>query len=112
MDMEFIRKFMGAWPAIGFLQTEALALLRAVLIPVLSPPVHQSYSLWQGCGGFSREQATGTAGFTPALPLLREQLVAIRAAIGLLQMTALALVPAGVLPALSRLAHESHALLQ
>ena len=80
--------------------------------PGLIAPRASILLLVAGLRRFLAGASYGTAGFTPALPLLREQLVAIRAAIGLLQMTALALVPAGVLPALSRLALESHALLQ
>lgn len=63
-------------------------------------------------GGLLRERTTGTAGFTLALPVLRSQLLAIRAAVGLLQMTALALVPALVVPGLSHFVHESYPFLQ
>lgn len=63
-------------------------------------------------GGLLRERTTGTVGFTLALPVLRSQFVAIRAAVGLLQMAALALVPALIVPALSHFVHESYPLLQ
>ena len=69
-------------------------------------------ALLLGFGGLLRERTAGTAGFTLALPVLRSQLVAIRAVVGLLQMATLALVPAAVMPALSRFVHESYPLFQ
>ncbi len=47
-----------------------------------------------GMGGLLRERAVGTAPFTLALPVSRFRLVAARAAVGWLELAALAFVPA------------------
>jgi len=69
------------------------------------------FVVFLGLGGFLREQAEGTSDFTIALPATRRRMAAVRAAIGLLEMIALALVPALVVPVLSPLVHEAYPLL-
>lgn len=61
-----------------------------------------------GLGGLAHERATGTAGFTLALPVTRGRLIITRALVGFLEIAALASVPAVLLPALSGLAGESY----
>jgi ABC-type transport system involved in multi-copper enzyme maturation permease subunit len=58
-------------------------------------------SLLLGLGGLQRERAGGTAVFTLGLPVTRRRLVGARAAVGLLQMASIAVIPAVILPALS-----------
>jgi ABC-2 type transport system permease protein len=60
-------------------------------------------SLLLGVGGLLRERDFGTAGFTLALPVSRLRLVWVRAALGLVEVVALSLLPALLLPALSLL---------
>ncbi|HYZ86389.1 MAG TPA: hypothetical protein VE621_18390 [Bryobacteraceae bacterium] len=62
-----------------------------------------------GCGGLRQEQAAGTAGLTLSLPVRRSRLVAVRAAIGILEVMVLALVPAVLIPILSAIAGEQYA---
>lgn len=54
-----------------------------------------------GFGGISRESVQGTAGFTLSLPVSRRRLVSVRAAVGLIEMAALGLMPAALIPTLS-----------
>lgn len=61
-----------------------------------------------GLGGILKEKAYGTFTFTLGLPVTRSQLVWTRAAMGFLQMGALALLPALLIPALSPLVHQSY----
>ncbi|HEU4414171.1 MAG TPA: hypothetical protein VFT65_05260 [Candidatus Angelobacter sp.] len=63
-----------------------------------------------GLGGLPREQAQGTAGFTLALPVSRLRLVSVRMAVGLAELTALALAPALIIPALSLAIHQYYPL--
>jgi ABC-2 type transport system permease protein len=58
-----------------------------------------------GLGGLLRERDLGTSAFTLALPVTRLRLVAVRAAIGLVELAALAILPAVVIVALSPIAH-------
>jgi hypothetical protein len=58
-------------------------------------------SLLLGLGGLQRERAGGTAVFTLGLPVTRRRLVGARAAVGLLQMVSIAVIPAVILPVLS-----------
>jgi hypothetical protein len=92
-----------------------------------SPPLNYSAYVWNaiykdyvrnlfvvlaivlGCGGLLQEQVTGTAGFTLALPVSRSRLVAVRAGVGILEVTALAFVPAAVIPILSGIVGEPYA---
>jgi len=59
------------------------------------------FALLLGLGGLSREGAQGTAGFSLSLPVSRRRMVTVRAAVGSLEMAALGLLPALLLPALS-----------
>ena len=54
-----------------------------------------------GLGGLQRERGAGTAAYTLALPATRRQLVAARAGVGILQVIALALIPAVLVSVLS-----------
>jgi ABC-type transport system involved in multi-copper enzyme maturation permease subunit len=54
-----------------------------------------------GLGGLQRERAAGTAPFTLALPVNRLSLLGTRVIVGLLELAALALVPAVLVPTLS-----------
>jgi ABC-2 type transport system permease protein len=58
-----------------------------------------------GLGGLLRERDLGTSTFTLALPVTRLRLLAVRAAVGLLELAALAILPAIVIVALSPIAH-------
>jgi ABC-2 type transport system permease protein len=60
-----------------------------------------------GLGGVLQERAQGTAGFTLSLPVSRWRLVAVRAAMGLGQVAALALLPALLIPLASPLVGEA-----
>ncbi len=61
-----------------------------------------------GLGGLLREKASGTAGFTLALPVSRFRLVEAHVAVGLLELAVLALLPALIVPAISPLVHQSY----
>jgi ABC-type transport system involved in multi-copper enzyme maturation permease subunit len=62
-----------------------------------------------GLGGLQRERPVGTAPFTLTLPVTRLRLIAARAAVGLLQVVCLSLIPALLIPNLSPiLAHQSY----
>jgi len=61
-----------------------------------------------GLGGLWRERAHGTIGFTLALPVHRWHHAVARAAVGVLQVIALALVPALLVPVCSRLVGASY----
>lgn len=61
-----------------------------------------------GLSGLQRERAHGTAGFTLALPVGRSRHVAVRAAVGVLQVAALSLLPLILVPGLSPVAGESY----
>jgi ABC-2 type transport system permease protein len=63
-------------------------------------------ALLLGVGGLLRERDFGTASFTLALPVSRLRLVSARAAVGLLQVAALSLLPALLIPTLSPLAGQ------
>jgi ABC-2 type transport system permease protein len=66
-----------------------------------------------GLGGLQRERAAGTAPFTLALPVNRLQLLGARAVVGVFELTALALVPAALVPSLSPvLVHQSYPVTQ
>jgi hypothetical protein len=66
----------------------------------LNPTVFVMLAMMLGLGGLQRERF-GTAAFTLSLPVKRNRLVAVRAAVGLLQVAVLSLVPALTIPALS-----------
>ena len=62
-----------------------------------------------GLGGLQRERAAGTSPFTLALPVGRGRLVGTRFFVGLLELSAVALIPVVVVPFLSPvLAHQSY----
>jgi len=61
-----------------------------------------------GLGGLARERTHGTLGFTLALPVPRSHHAIARAAIGVLELAALALVPVVVVPAASWLVGERY----
>ena len=62
-----------------------------------------------GLGGLQRERPVGTAPFTLTLPVTRLRLIAVRAALGLLQVVFLSLIPAMLIPTLSPIiAHQSY----
>ena len=69
-------------------------------------------ALLLGLGGLQRERAGRTASFTLALPITRGRLLSTRAMVGLLELTAIALVPVIVVPALSPLARQTYPLSQ
>jgi ABC-type transport system involved in multi-copper enzyme maturation permease subunit len=59
-----------------------------------------------GLGGLQRDRKQNTLGFTLALPVSRGSLVASRAALGLLQVLALSVVPLLIVPLASNLVGE------
>lgn len=59
-----------------------------------------------GLGGLQRDRKQNTLGFTLALPVSRTSLVASRAALGLVQVLALSIVPSLVVTAASHLAAQ------
>jgi ABC-type transport system involved in multi-copper enzyme maturation permease subunit len=65
-----------------------------------------------GGGGLLQERAHGTAGFTLSLPVSRSRLMAVRVAVGLIEVIILALVPAVAICALSPMVDEYYALCQ
>jgi len=65
-----------------------------------------------GLGGLLRERELGTAFFTLALPVSRLRLTLVRAAVGLVEITALALVPAVAIALCSPLVHQAYPLSQ
>jgi ABC-2 type transport system permease protein len=67
------------------------------------PVVFSVVALVLSLGGLQRERSGGTVAFTLALPVSRGQLLAVRAAVGLLEMAALTVIPALLVPTLSPL---------
>jgi ABC-type transport system involved in multi-copper enzyme maturation permease subunit len=65
-------------------------------------------AIFLGVGGLSRERANGTTWLTLGLPVSRSWIVTTRAVIGLLQVSALAMIPAIVIPPLSPLVGEAY----
>lgn len=63
--------------------------------------------IFLGLGGLLRERSHRTAGFTLALPVNRVEVVGAQIAVGIIQLAALSLIPAVLLPALSALTHKS-----
>jgi ABC-type transport system involved in multi-copper enzyme maturation permease subunit len=66
------------------------------------------FSMLLGFGGLLRERDHGTAGFTLALPVSRFRLVSVRAAVGLLEVAGLSVLPGLVIPSLSALIGQSY----
>ena len=65
-----------------------------------------------GLGGLWRERAHDTIGFTLALPVHRAHHAVARAAVGLAEVFALALIPVAIVPACSAMIGESYPLAQ
>jgi hypothetical protein len=63
-----------------------------------------------GSGGLRSQSSGGAALFTLSLPASRRQIIGVRAAIGLAELFALALVPSLVIPLLSPAVSESYGL--
>jgi ABC-2 type transport system permease protein len=68
--------------------------------------------LFLGIGGLLQERSRGTAMFTLILPVSRLQVVAAAVGVGLLEMAALALLPALLLPLLSLTVHQTYPLVE
>jgi ABC-type transport system involved in multi-copper enzyme maturation permease subunit len=69
-------------------------------------------ALLLGHGGLPRERRMGTSGFTLSLPLERSRLLLTRTAVCVLELAALALVPALILSGVSPVVGESYPLQQ
>jgi ABC-type transport system involved in multi-copper enzyme maturation permease subunit len=66
--------------------------------------------IFLGLGGLQRERAHNTAVFTLALPVSRSRLIGMQIAIGVLELAALSLLPAVLIPALSAATHHDYPL--
>jgi len=64
--------------------------------------------IFLGLGGLQRERANRTAGFTLALPVSRLRVVCNQIAVGTIELAALALLPAILIPSLSAFSHRSY----
>ena len=69
-------------------------------------PLTQLLAILLAIGGLQRERETGTAALTLSLLLTRRDLVGIRAAVGVLQIALLALMPGLLIPAVSWIVGE------
>ncbi|HEY7338857.1 MAG TPA: hypothetical protein VH639_28470 [Bryobacteraceae bacterium] len=65
-----------------------------------------------GLGGLQRERGLGTAAFTLILPVTRFRLILVRVGMGIVQIGAISLLPAAIIPALSRVTHQVYPLSQ
>jgi ABC-type transport system involved in multi-copper enzyme maturation permease subunit len=74
--------------------------------------LYMLFALVFGMGGLLREQELGTAGFTLALPVSRRRLSLVRAAAGLGELAALALVPIAVIVAATPFAAHAYSVEQ
>ncbi|HEX5707123.1 MAG TPA: hypothetical protein VFX96_07495 [Pyrinomonadaceae bacterium] len=68
------------------------------------------FAVFLGAGGVVAEQARGSALWTLSLPVSRRRLLGVRAAVGALELLALAVVPSLLVPVLSPLIGESYPL--
>ncbi len=75
----------------------------AALYGNANPAIFSLAALMLGLGGLQRERTLGTAPFTLALPVRRAHLVASRTLVCLLEVAAIALIPALLLPSFSPL---------
>lgn len=75
-------------------------------------PLSQMIAVILAIGGLQRERETGTAALTLSLPFRRSELVAARAAVGLVQVAMLAAVPGVMLTAISPAVGEAYSLSQ
>lgn len=66
--------------------------------------------IFLGLGGLQRERASRTAGFTLALPVSRLRVVGNQIAVGTIELAALALIPAILIPTLSAFSQRSYPL--
>lgn len=64
--------------------------------------------IFLGLGGLQRERAQHTAGFTLALPVSRLQVIETQMAVGVMELAALAAIPALVVSGISSLLHRSY----
>jgi ABC-2 type transport system permease protein len=79
----------------------------------MNPTVFIILVMVLGLGGLQRERPVGTAAFTLSLPVTRIHLVAVRAALGLVQVLILSFIPALLIPTLSPfLARQSYPVTQ
>ena len=69
----------------------------------MNPTVFVILVMVLGLGGLQRERPVGTAPLTLTLPVTRTHLIAVRAAVGLLQVAVLSFIPAMLIPTLSPL---------
>ena len=67
-------------------------------------------TIFLGLGGLLRERRNRTAIFTLSLPVSRFRLIRTRMIVGLSEMAALSLLPAVLIPSLSKFVHESYPL--
>jgi ABC-type transport system involved in multi-copper enzyme maturation permease subunit len=65
-------------------------------------------TLLLGLGGFLRERSYGTLAYTLALPVRRSRFIAARAVVGFAELSALALIPAVLVPMFSRWSHQPY----
>jgi ABC-type transport system involved in multi-copper enzyme maturation permease subunit len=68
--------------------------------------------IFLGLGGLLREQTRRTAMFTLALPATRVQLVVTQIVVGLMELAALSLLPALLIPALSVFVNQHYSFMQ
>lgn len=71
-------------------------------------PLGQLIALVLAMGGLQRERETATTSLTLALPVSRRELMGVRAGMGIIQVSAIALVPAVLIPAMSPLVVQSY----
>lgn len=64
--------------------------------------------IFLGLGGLQRERARNTAGFTLALPVSRLRAVGTQIGVGVLELAALVLIPAVLIPGLSIVMHRTY----
>jgi len=67
-------------------------------------------TIFLGLGGLLRERRNRTAIFTLSLPVSRFRLIGTQMVVGLSEMAALSLLPAVLIPSLSKFVHESYPL--
>ena len=65
-------------------------------------------TLLLGLGGFLRERSYGTLAYTLTLPARRSRFVVTRAIVGFAELSALALIPAVLLPIFAAWSHQSY----
>lgn len=68
------------------------------------------FVIFLGLGGLQRECVQNTAGFTLALPVSRFRVIGSQIVVGVMELAALALIPALLIPGLSMLTHQFYPL--